>query len=136
MDIQVHGGNVKKSENVDEFMEKLDNPLKAEVQVIRDIIKHINPLIAEEIKWSAPSFSYQGNYLVTFNLWERKKIHLVFHNPEIAKVKSKILEGNYKDRRMAYFVDMQDISVKKPSLEKVLRDLIKLQGKEKTSART
>ena len=117
-------------------MEKLDHPLKAEVQVVRDIIKHVNPLIAEEIKWSAPSFSYQGNYLVTFNLWERKKIHLVFHNPEIAKVKNKILEGNYKDRRMAYFVDMQDISVKKPSLEKVLRDLIKLQGKEKTSART
>ena len=125
---------MKKNENVDDFMEKLDHPLKAEVQVVRSIIKHTNALITEEIKWNAPSFSYQGNYLVTFNLRESKRIHLVFHNPEIAKVKSKLLEGNYKDRRMAYFADMQDISVKKSLLEKALKDLIKLQKKEKASA--
>ena len=125
---------MKKNENVDDFMEKLDHPLKAEVQVVRSIIKHTNALITEEIKWNAPSFGYQGNYLVTFNLRESKRIHLVFHNPEIAKVKSKLLEGNYKDRRMAYFADMQDISVKKSLLEKALKDLIKLQKKEKTSA--
>lgn len=125
---------MKKNENVDDFMEKLDHPLKAEVQVVRDIIKNANPLITEEIKWNAPSFNYQGNYLVTFNLRESKRIHLVFHNPEIAKVKSKLLEGNYKDRRMVYFADMQDISENKSLLEKALKDLIKLQKKEKTSA--
>jgi hypothetical protein len=55
-----------------------------------------------------------------------KQIHLIFHNPLIPQVKSKILEGDYKDRRMAYFADMQDVKTKKPLLEKALKDLIKL----------
>ena len=95
--------------------------------VIRDIIKNVDKNITEEIKWKAPSFSYKGEYLVTFNLWEKQNIHLVFHNPEISKVKSKLLEGDYDHRSMAYFSDKDDIKAKKAALEKVLKDLIKLQ---------
>lgn len=115
------------TKKVDEFMEKLDPPLKEEVQTIRDIIKNVNKDITEEIKWKAPSFSYNGEYLVTFNLWEKEHIHLVFHNPEISKVKSKLLEGDYDHRRMGHFSDKDDIKTKKAVLEKVLKDLIKLQ---------
>jgi uncharacterized protein YdhG (YjbR/CyaY superfamily) len=89
----------------------------------------VNNDITEQIKWKAPTFSYRGEYLVTFNLWEKKHIHLVFHNPMISKVKSKLLEGDYDHRRMAYFSDNNDIYAKKKALEKVLRDLIKLQKK-------
>src|SRR6185436_10367694 len=116
---------------VDEFMEGLDHPFKAEVQTVRDIIKNVNKDIAEEIKWKAPSFSYNGEYLVTFNLWEREHIHLVFHNPEISKVKSKLLKGDYDYRRMAHFFDKDDIKAKRVMLEKVLKDLIKLQKNNK-----
>jgi len=58
------------TEQVDEFMDKLDHPFKAEVQMIREIIKKVNKEITEQIKWNAPSFSYKGESLVTFNLWE------------------------------------------------------------------
>jgi len=119
------------TKKVDEFMEGLDHPLKAEVQTVRDIIKNVNKDIAEEIRWNAPSFSYNGEYLVTFNLWEKEHIHLVFHNPEISKVKSKLLEGDYDHRRMAHLFDKDEINAKRPALEKVLKDLIKLQKKEK-----
>jgi uncharacterized protein YdhG (YjbR/CyaY superfamily) len=122
---------VDNTEQVDEFMTQLDHPLKTEVQMIREIIKGVNSAITEQIKWKAPSFSYKGEYLVTFNLRDQQRIHLVFHNPEIAKVKSKLLEGNYEDRRMAYFADEKDIKAKKPKLEKALKDLIKLQPMEK-----
>ena len=114
---------------VDEFMEKLDHPFKAEVQMMREMIKSVNKDITEQIKWNAPSFSYKGESLVTFNLWEKQKIHLVFHNPMISNVKSKLLEGNYEHRRMAYFADKHDIEEKKAALDKVLKDLIKLQKK-------
>ena len=114
------------TEEVNQFMEKLDHPFKAEVQMIREIIKNVDSEITEQIKWKAPSFSYKGEYLVTFNLRDQQKIHLVFHNPKIANVKSKLLEGDYEDRRMAYFADENDIKAKKTDLEKVLRDLIKL----------
>ena len=116
------------TEEVNEFMDELNHPLKAEVGMIRAIIKNVNKDITEQIKWKAPSFSYQCEYLVTFNLRTIEYIHLVFHNPMIAQVLSKLLEGDYKDRRMAYFADTNDIKAKKPILEKALKDLIKLQN--------
>ena len=121
------GSPVSRTDKVDEFLENLSHPLKAEIEAVRSIIKGVNKDINEEIKWRAPSFNYKGEYLVTFNLWEEKRIHLVFHNPQISKVKSKLLEGDYKDRRMAYFVDMKDVLAKKSLLVKALKDLIKLQ---------
>ena len=124
---------MKKTASVDEFMENLDHPFKAEVQVVRELIKSVNKEIVEEVKWNAPSFSYRGEYLVTFNLWEKKRIHLVFHNPEISKVKSPLLEGKYDHRRMTYFTGMDDIKVKRFALEKVLKDLIKLQKNRRKS---
>ena len=122
-----------RTEHVDEFMERLNHPFKAEVQMIREIIKNVNPQITEQIKWNAPSFSYRGESLVTFNLWEKKRIHLVFHNPMISKVKSKLLEGDYDHRRMAYFTDQGDIQAQRPTLEKVLKDLIRLQSRSEAS---
>ena len=121
------GSPVSRTDKVDEFLENLSHPLKAEVEALRSIIKGVNKNINEEIKWVAPSFNYKGEYLVTFNLRDTKRIHLVFHNPKISKVKSSILEGDYVDRRMAYFADMKDIKAKKSLLEKALKDLIKLQ---------
>ncbi len=122
------------TERVDEFMEKLDHPFRAEVQMVREIIKNVNRDITEQIKWKAPTFSYEGEYLVTFNLWEKGRIHLVFHNPMISKVKSKLLEGDYDHRRMVYFSDGDDVKTKKTALEKALKDLIRLQKKQEEKA--
>jgi len=114
------------TEEVDRFLEELDHPLKTEVQMIREIIRNVNNEITEQIKWKAPSFSYHGEYLVTFNLWERQKIHLVFHNLFISKVKGKLLEGDYDHRRMAYFADKNDITAKQAEIEKIIKQLVKL----------
>jgi hypothetical protein len=51
----------------------------------------------------------------------------------ISKVKSKLLEGDYDHRRMAYLYDQEDIQAKKSLLEKALKDLIKLQKKSEES---
>lgn len=121
------GSPVSRTDKVDEFLRGLSHPLKAEVEAVRSIIKGVDRDVNEEVKWNAPSFNYKGQYLVTFNLRDTKRIHLVFHNPQIPKVKSELLEGEYVDRRMMYLADMRDIKKKKPMLEKILRDLIKLQ---------
>jgi len=120
------GSPVSRTDKVDEFMQELNHPFKKEVQAVREIIKGTNKNIAEEVKWKAPSFNYKGEYLVTFNLWEEKRIHLVFHNPVITQVKSKLLEGNYEHRRMMYFADMADVNAKKAALEKIIKQCIKL----------
>lgn len=123
------GSPVSRTDKVEEFLRELSHPLKAEVETLRSIIKGVNKDINDEIKWNAPSFNYKGEYLVTFNLRETKRIHLVFHNPMISKVKSTLLEGDYDHRRMVYFTDKKDIQAKKPALEKAIKDLIKLQEK-------
>lgn len=118
-----------KTEEVDEFMDKLDHPFKAEVQAVRDIIKSVNGDITERIKWAAPSFSYKG-YLATFNLWAKQHVHLVFHNGAILSNESGLLEGDYPDRRMAYFYSMDDVEAKRPALEDAVREWVKLRDQE------
>lgn len=112
--------------SVDAFMQELDHPLKAEIEALRKIIRSASTEITEKIKWNAPSYSYRGAYLVTFNLRDPKRVHLVFHNPMIAKITSPLLEGDYADRRMTYFSDMKDIKAKKAELVQVLKQLVKL----------
>lgn len=123
------GSPVSRTDKVDEFLQELSHPLKAEVEAVRSIIKGVSKDINEEVKWKAPSFNYKGEYLVTFNLRDTKRIHLVFHNPMIPKIKSQMLEGDYVDRRMTYFSDMQDIKAKKAEFQRILKQLVKLNTK-------
>jgi uncharacterized protein YdhG (YjbR/CyaY superfamily) len=120
-----------KTGNVDALLDKSDHPCRSEIEAIRAIIKEVNPAIAEGWKWNAPSFSYRGEYLVTFNLWEKQRIHLVFHNPEIPNVSSHLLEGNYPDRRMAYFADMADVQAKQGELQRIVEELTTMVDKTK-----
>lgn len=117
---------VNKTAEVDAYMVKLEHPLKAEVQAVREIIKGVNPGITEQIKWNAPSFSYRGEYLVTFNLRAANRVHLVWHNPAVASIKSELLEGDYKDRRMSYWYEasMADVKSVREELIRVVRELV------------
>lgn len=114
---------------VDEFIDNLDHPFKAEVQAVRKIIKGVNSNLTEEIKWAAPSFSYKG-YLVTFNLWAKDRVHLVFHNGAILRDKAGLLEGDYPDRRMMYFANMKEVKAKKAALEDYVSQWVKLMDKK------
>lgn len=124
--LEAKGMSFARMSSVDEFMEKLDHPLKAEIEALRKIIHGAGTEITEQLKWNAPSYSYRGEYLVTFNLRDTKRVHLVFHNPHIPKIKSNLLEGDYADRRMTYFSDMKDVKAKKAELQRVLKELVKL----------
>ena len=119
--LEAKGMSFASASSTDVFMENLDT--------LRKIIKRTNKEITEQIKWNAPSYAYRGEYLVTFNLRETKRVHLVFHNPMVPKVKSHLLEGDYVDRRMTYFSNMKDIKVNEAELEKVLKQLVKLNAK-------
>ena len=106
-------------------MEALDHPFKVEVEAVRAIIKAVDPRIIEQIKWKAPSFRHT-DYITTFNLHAKQHVHLVFHNPAIASLQNAILEGDYPDRRMVYFANMDDVIAKKAALEQVVSALIKI----------
>lgn len=119
---------LSESEEVELYMKKLVHPLKAEIEALRKIIRNSNTNISERIKWNAPSY-YAKEDLVTFNHRDQKRVHLVFHHKEIVNVKSGLLEGDYKDRRMMYFNDMKDVKAKKGELENIMNKLVALVNK-------
>jgi hypothetical protein len=116
--------DINETPEVDAYMVKLQHPLKLEIQAVRELLKGVNRQITEQIKWNAPSFSYKGEYLVTFNLRETKRVHLVWHNPAIVKIRSGLLEGEYPDRRMSYLSDMTDVKAKRQELTGIARELL------------
>jgi hypothetical protein len=88
---------VNKTPEVDAYMIELKHPFKAEVQALRKVLKCVNSQITEQIKWNAPSFGYKGEYLVTFNLRETKRVHLVWHNPVIVEDRERVARGRLSE---------------------------------------
>ena len=118
------------TEAVNEYMLKLEHPFKAEIEAIRKIILSASGKMAERVKWNAPSFYYKED-LAAFHIREQKRVHLVLVFPKgIVEDESKLLEGDYKDRRMAYFYSMEDVLKKKPALEEIVRKWVELAEKE------
>jgi len=83
-------------------------------------------IIAERIKWNAPSFYYK-EHMAAFHVRQQKFVNLVFiFRKGLIIDKSGLLQGDYKDRRMAYFYNIEDIKSKKAALKKVVNDWVKL----------
>jgi uncharacterized protein YdhG (YjbR/CyaY superfamily) len=116
--------NENRTADVNDFMQQLDHPLKAEIELVRAIIK-TNRKIAERIKWNAPSFFYIDD-LATIHVKARQHVHLIFHHPAIVKIKSKYLEGDYKDRRMMYFSNAKEIRSRNQELARIMNELVTL----------
>lgn len=112
---------------VNDWMTKLKHPLKAEIDAVRQIIKDSNKSIHERIKWNAPSY-YTSADIVTFNHRATKYVHLIFHHPTIVKIKSALLEGDYKDRRMLYLPDMKAVKANKKELQRIINESVQLIG--------
>ena len=113
-----------KTDEVNTFMQQLEHPLKAEIEAVRAIIK-ANHKIAERIKWNAPSFFYTDD-LATIHVKAKQHVHLIFHHPAIVKIKSALLEGDYKDRRMIYFENMKEVKARKKELIRIIKELVDL----------
>ena len=113
------------TKEVNDFMKKLEHPLKNEIELVRTIILESDPSILEQVKWNAPSFRNTEDF-VTFNVRPVDKIHLVFHHPSIVQIKSDLLEGEYKDRRMLYLGNRAEIDAARTEIQRIIRQSVKL----------
>ncbi|MBA9086161.1 uncharacterized protein YdhG (YjbR/CyaY superfamily) [Fontibacillus solani] len=66
-------------QQVVDYLNHLDHPLKKEIEEARRIILGVNEQISEHIKWNAPSFCFNGDDRVTFNLQGKGFFRIVFH---------------------------------------------------------
>jgi hypothetical protein len=109
-----------------QYMQDLQHPMKDLIETLRELIKSVHPDIKERIKWNAPSYYFGETDFLTFGPPARKKdqVMLVFHHPYIVQIKSKLLEGNYKDRRLMTFSNSNELHEKEQDLKAILNELL------------
>jgi len=122
-----------RTDEVNQFLKKLEHPLKEEIEKVRAIILDSNKQITEHIKWNAPSFCYKGADRVTFHLHAEDRIQLIFHRG--AKVKDSkdfvfkdstgLLEWVDRDRAVVKLHEMKEVKAKKAALVKVVNQWMK-----------
>jgi hypothetical protein len=115
----------KNNDEVQQYMLKLKHPLKREIDAVRKIIKASGSSIKERIKWNAPSY-YTSADMVTFNCRQTKFVQLVFHHPYIVRIKSPLLMGEYKDRRLVHLANMKAVEENKKELMSIIMNLVKM----------
>jgi uncharacterized protein YdeI (YjbR/CyaY-like superfamily) len=125
-------------EQVLEFIDQCDHPLRKVMEAAREIVLSANREITEHIKWNAPSFCFNGEDKVTFNLHSNEYLAIVFHTG--AKVKDRkangplfedttgLLEWATNDRAIVKLSSMQDLDAKKDIFKKVVKQWIILTG--------
>jgi hypothetical protein len=112
----------KEASQVMAWLEKQEPAFRKEINEVRKLILNAAPAIKERIKWNAPSY-YTSADLLTFGPYRNNRILLVFHHPAIVKIKSPLLEGTYKDRRLLYLDGQKDAAKKAKELIKIIRQL-------------
>jgi len=110
--------------SVEQFMQALDHPLKAEIEAIRSLVKGANVSLTEQIKWNAPSYGLDGDDRITLKLHPPRHIQLVFHRG--AKVKdasdfsfsdaSGLIDWAAADRGLVTIRDLRDLDSKRDAL--------------------
>jgi len=117
---------MNKNPKVDAWFEAYDNPQKANVNRVREIILATDDRITESIKWKAPTFEYKGN-IASFFPRSKQHVSLMFHKGASIPGDHPILEGDGETARNAKFADADDIVRKKAALEAVVRAWCELQ---------
>jgi hypothetical protein len=110
------------------WLEKQEPAVRKEINAVRKLILEAAPSLNERIKWNAPSY-YTSADLLTFGPYKNNRILLVFHHPAIVKIKSALLEGDFKDRRLLYFDGRKDAEKKAKELTRIIRELVSLTNK-------
>lgn len=128
---------VSEPEIVNDFLKKLNHPLKHVVEYLRTVILSADKSIGEGIYWNAPTFYYTGKmkpfepkeykrYIVGFNFYKQDTLRLIFLRGADAFDPNGLLTGNFKDKRkLASFQNIEQVKKAEIHLIKIIKDLIK-----------
>ncbi len=107
------------SPDVDAWFEQKPHPMEPAMQRVRQIILGTDDRITETIKWSTPTFMFEGN-IASFNP-AKKFVSLLFHTGAKIPGSHPGLEGGGDTARVMRFADADDVEAKRDQLESVIR---------------
>ncbi len=127
-------------DQVEAFLNKLEHPLKPEIEAVRNIILRANSQLREHIKWNAPSFHDQAEDRITFHLRGKDFFLLVFHCGAKAKERADkgplfedttgLLQWVAADRATVRLTSMEDVITKKDKLVEVINKWLEVNGSQ------
>ena len=117
--------------DTDDFMRKLDHPLKPALQAVRAILLGADPRVCEGIKWNAPSFRLD-DWFATVNI-RKDSVLVILHQG--AKVRGSargpavedpagLLQWLGKDRAAVTFRDLKSVRTHKAGFSNIVRQWI------------
>lgn len=87
---------------------------------VREVILGADSRMTESVKWSAPTFAFEGN-LASFQPRSKKFVSLMFHRGSEIPGDHPRLEGDAALVRTMRFADMADVEAQRADLEAVVR---------------
>ena len=105
---------------VDDWFEKYDHPLKEAMLMVRQVILDADERMSESIKWSAPTFEYEGN-MASFQPRAKKFVSLMFHSGSEIPGDHPKLEGDAAQARTMRFLDVADVEMHREALRAVVK---------------
>ena len=124
-------------QQVVDYFNKLDHPLKNLVEAIRKSILKMDKEIGEQIKWNSPSFFYTGEMkpfdpkeykrdIVVLNLYKKDAVLLVFPTGAVIEDSTGLLEGEFKDsRKTIKFSSLAELKDREKDLQSVIKSWLK-----------
>jgi hypothetical protein len=106
--------------DVEAWLVNYDNPQKAVVARVREVILGADPRIGEVIKWSTPTFVYRGN-LASFQPRAKQFASLLFHEGASIPGDFPRLSGGGEHARYMQIVDLADADRVAAELQTVVR---------------
>lgn len=107
------------SDEVDEWFESYDNPMKEVVQRAREVILAADDRVEECIKWKSPTFTFNGN-IASFNPRSKKHASLMFHTGKQIPGDHPPLEGDGDTAGYMRFSSIEDVDVQSDALRAVV----------------
>jgi hypothetical protein len=108
------------SPQVSAWFERLEHPLKDAMIEVRDTILAADPRIQESVKWSTPTFSYNGD-LASLQPKAKKFASLMFHRGSEIPGDHAGLVGTSALVRTMKFTNLSDVKRRRKELEDIVR---------------
>lgn len=111
---------MNRNQEVDAWFENYSHPLKDAMLRVREIILAADGRMTETIKWSSPTFMFEGN-LASFNPRTNSHVSLMFHTGASIPGEHAGLEGSAETVRYMRFADLAEVETRRPDLEAIVK---------------
>lgn len=115
------------------FLDTLNHPLRADIEVLRHLILSADDRLAENTKWNAPNYSVGGEDRVTMRIQPPRHLQVIFHRgaKKLDQPSTRIIEDNTcllawkeNDRAVATFKTLADMEKSRLDFIKIIQDWI------------